>query len=146
MPKIYSGEWLSAICVTDEFAGVDPVSTSTRAVYDAAKDEYVLNGTKTWVTNGSDCALFTVFANVTAEEHAVNPLTAFLVERNCRGIVISMHVIITRKIQFNSFTCFKCIKISKNKNHNGEINHRGQRAKGAGKGWNERVRYGDGHF
>ena len=78
MPKIYSGEWLSAICVTDEFAGVDPVSTGARAVYDAAKDEFVLNGIKTWVTNGSESALFTVFANVTAEEHAVNPLTAFL--------------------------------------------------------------------
>ena len=89
MPKIYRGEWISAICVTDEFAGVDPVSTSARAVYDADKDEFVLNGIKTWVTNGSEGALFTVFANVTTEEHAVNPLTAFLVERNCPGIGLS---------------------------------------------------------
>ena len=89
MPKIYSGEWLSAICVTDEFAGVDPVSTIATAVYDAAKDEFVLNGIKTWVTNGSDCTLFTVFANVNTEEHAVNPLTAFLVERNSPGIGLS---------------------------------------------------------
>ena len=85
MPKIYSGEWLPAICVADASSGVDPVSTATRAVYDAAKDEFVLNGAKTWVTNGSDSALFTVFANVTSEEHAVNPLTAFLVERNFTG-------------------------------------------------------------
>lgn len=90
MPKIYSGEWLSAICVTDEFAGVDPVSTGARAVFDAAKDEFVLNGVKTWVTNGSESALFIVFANVTAEEHAVNPLTAFLVERSFPGICLSM--------------------------------------------------------
>lgn len=88
LPKIYSGEWLSAICVTDEFAGVDPVSTIATAVYDAAKDEFVLNGIKTWVTNGSDCTLFTVFANVNTEEHAVNPLTAFLVERNSPGVSV----------------------------------------------------------
>ena len=40
LPKIYSGEWLSAICVTDEFAGVDPVSTSATAVHDAAKGPF----------------------------------------------------------------------------------------------------------
>ena len=85
LPKIYSGEWLPAICVADASSGVDPVATTARAVYDAAKDEFVLNGTKTWVTNGSDSALFTVFANVTSEEHAVNPLTAFLVERDFAG-------------------------------------------------------------
>ena len=73
--------------MTDEFAGVDPVSTSATAVHDATEDEFVLNGVKTWVTNGSDAALFTVFANVTGEEHAVNPLTAFLVERDSPGMM-----------------------------------------------------------
>jgi acyl-CoA dehydrogenase len=43
---------ISAFCVSEPDAGSDVSSLRTRAVYDEAKDEWVLNGTKTWITNG----------------------------------------------------------------------------------------------
>ena len=43
---------LGAFCVSEPDAGSDVSSLRTRAVYDEAKDEWVLNGTKTWITNG----------------------------------------------------------------------------------------------
>ncbi|HZO38049.1 MAG TPA: acyl-CoA dehydrogenase family protein, partial [Methylomirabilota bacterium] len=43
---------LGAFCVSEADAGSDVSSLRTRAVYDEAKDEWVLNGTKTWITNG----------------------------------------------------------------------------------------------
>jgi alkylation response protein AidB-like acyl-CoA dehydrogenase len=43
---------VSAFCVSEPDAGSDVSSLRTRAVYDEAKDEWVLNGTKTWITNG----------------------------------------------------------------------------------------------
>src|SRR5215217_3326067 len=43
---------LGAFCVSEPDAGSDVSSLRTRAVYDEAKDEWVINGTKTWITNG----------------------------------------------------------------------------------------------
>src|ERR1700757_2384432 len=43
---------LAAFCVSEPDAGSDVSSMRTKAVYDEAKDEWVLNGTKTWITNG----------------------------------------------------------------------------------------------
>ena len=43
---------MAAFAVSEPDAGCDVSSLRTRAVYDEAKDEWVLNGTKTWITNG----------------------------------------------------------------------------------------------
>jgi alkylation response protein AidB-like acyl-CoA dehydrogenase len=55
---------LAAFAVSEPDAGSDVSSLKTRAVYDEAKDEWVLNGTKTWITNGGLANLHVVVASV----------------------------------------------------------------------------------
>ena len=58
---------LAAFCVSEPDAGSDVSSLRTRAVYDEAKDEWVLNGTKTWITNGGIADIHVVVASVDPE-------------------------------------------------------------------------------
>ena len=55
---------LGAFCVSEPDAGSDVSSLKTRAVYDEAKDEWVLNGTKAWITNGGIADVHVVVAAV----------------------------------------------------------------------------------
>jgi acyl-CoA dehydrogenase len=55
---------VAAFCVSEPDAGSDVSSLKTRAVYDEAKDEWVLNGTKAWATNGGIATLHVVTATV----------------------------------------------------------------------------------
>ena len=58
---------LGAFCVSEPDAGSDVCSLRTRAVYDEAKDEWVLNGTKAWITNGGIADVHVVVAAVDPE-------------------------------------------------------------------------------
>ena len=58
---------LGAFCVSEPDAGSDVSSLKTRAVYDEAKDEWVLNGTKAWITNGGIADIHVVVATVDPE-------------------------------------------------------------------------------
>ena len=58
---------LAAFCVSEPDAGSDVSSLRTRAVYDAATDEWVINGTKTWITNGGIADVHVVVASVDPE-------------------------------------------------------------------------------
>ena len=58
---------LGAFCSSEPDAGSDVASLRTRAVYDAATDEWVLNGTKTWITNGGIADVHVVVAVVDPE-------------------------------------------------------------------------------
>ena len=58
---------LAAFCVSEPDAGSDVSSLRTRAVYDEAKDEWVLNGTKAWITNGGIANIHVVVAAVDPE-------------------------------------------------------------------------------
>jgi alkylation response protein AidB-like acyl-CoA dehydrogenase len=58
---------LGAFCVSEPDAGSDVSSLRTKAVYDEAKDEWVLNGTKTWITNGGIADIHVVVAVVDPE-------------------------------------------------------------------------------
>jgi acyl-CoA dehydrogenase len=67
MPQCYGtpGDLkLAAFAVSEPDAGSDVSSLRTRATYDEAKDEWVLNGTKTWITNGGIANLHVVVASV----------------------------------------------------------------------------------
>src|SRR5579862_7890029 len=55
---------LAAFCVSEPDAGSDVSAMRTRALYDEAKDESVLNGTKTWITNGGIADIHVVVASV----------------------------------------------------------------------------------
>jgi acyl-CoA dehydrogenase len=58
---------LAAFCVSEPDAGSDVSSMRTRAVYDEKTDEWVLNGTKTWITNGGIADVHVVVASVDPE-------------------------------------------------------------------------------
>src|SRR5204863_7540098 len=58
---------LGAFCVSEPDAGSDVSSLRTRAVYDEAKDEWTLNGTKAWITNGGIANVHVVVAAVDPE-------------------------------------------------------------------------------
>jgi acyl-CoA dehydrogenase len=76
---------LGAFCVSEPDAGSDVSSLRTRAVYDQAKDEWVLNGTKAWITNGGIADIHVVVA-------AVDPLlkgrgqASFIVPKEAKGL------------------------------------------------------------
>jgi acyl-CoA dehydrogenase len=55
---------LGAFCVSEPDAGSDVAAMKTRAVFDAAKDEWTLNGQKTWISNGGIAAVHVVVASV----------------------------------------------------------------------------------
>jgi alkylation response protein AidB-like acyl-CoA dehydrogenase len=71
VPQCFVGENgklnLAAFAVSEPDAGSDVSSLRTRAVYDEAKDEWVLNGTKTWITNGGIADVHVVVASVEPE-------------------------------------------------------------------------------
>src|SRR5450432_1523855 len=67
LPQMFGGPGdvrLGAFCSSEPEAGSDVSAIATRAVYDQAADEWVLNGTKTWVTNGGIADVHVVVASV----------------------------------------------------------------------------------
>ena len=81
LEKIITGEWVSAYCLTEPGSGSDAMTVDTVATLDG--DNYILNGTKQFITNAGFANLFTVFAKIDKEH-----FTAFLVERDMPGVSI----------------------------------------------------------
>jgi alkylation response protein AidB-like acyl-CoA dehydrogenase len=86
--RMASGETLGAFCLTEPQAGSDAAGIQARAV--KCDCGYRLNGTKTWVTNGSVAGIFIVFAK-TNPEAGGKGITAFLVEPNFKGFRVGRH-------------------------------------------------------
>ncbi|MES2628877.1 MAG: acyl-CoA dehydrogenase family protein [Bacteroidota bacterium] len=82
IPKLASGEWKAAYCLTEPSAGSDANSGKTRAVLSEDGKHYVLNGQKMWITNGGFADVYTVFAKIDNDEN----LSAFIVERGMEGL------------------------------------------------------------
>jgi alkylation response protein AidB-like acyl-CoA dehydrogenase len=76
---------LGAFCVSEPDAGSDVSSLKTRAVYDEAKDEWLLNGTKAWITNGGIADVHVVVAAVDAELKGRGQ-ASFIVPPGTKGI------------------------------------------------------------
>ncbi len=76
---------LAAFCVSEPDAGSDVSGMRTRAVYDAAKDEWVLNGLKTWITNGGIADVHVVVASV-APELKARGQASFIVPPGTKGL------------------------------------------------------------
>ncbi|WP_010677232.1 acyl-CoA dehydrogenase [Bacillus timonensis] len=85
IPKLASGEFLGAFCLTEPSAGSDAASLKTRAVKQG--DHYVLNGSKVFVTNGGEADVYIVFARTNPNEAGSKGITAFIVEKNTPGFV-----------------------------------------------------------
>ena len=85
VPKLASGEYLGAFCLTESEAGSDAASIRTRAVKDG--DHYVLNGSKVFITNGGEADVNIVFA-VTDPEKKARGISAFIVEKDTPGFIV----------------------------------------------------------
>jgi alkylation response protein AidB-like acyl-CoA dehydrogenase len=82
-PRLASGEWLAAFALTEAAAGSDVASNRMRATRDG--DDYVLNGSKRFITHGSVAKLLTVFALTDPEAGGRKGMSAFIVEADSPG-------------------------------------------------------------
>ena len=85
IPKLASGEWKAAYCLTEPSSGSDANSGKTKADLSDDGTYYTINGQKMWITNGGFANLFTVFAKIEDDKN----LTAFLVEADSEGISLN---------------------------------------------------------
>lgn len=85
LPKLSSGEWKAAYCLTEPDSGSDANSGKTRAELTPDEKFYKLNGQKMWITNGGFADVFIVFAKIGDDKN----LTAFIVEKSFGGITMN---------------------------------------------------------
>ncbi|MEH7333325.1 acyl-CoA dehydrogenase [Neobacillus drentensis] len=85
LPKMASGEYLGAFCLTEPSSGSDAASLKSRAV--RSGDHYVINGSKVFITNGGEADVYIVFAK-TNPELGSRGISAFIVEKGTPGLVI----------------------------------------------------------
>jgi alkylation response protein AidB-like acyl-CoA dehydrogenase len=86
LPKLASGEWVGNNAMTEPMSGSDAYSLKTRA--ERRGDRYVLNGSKTFISNAQIADVFVVFANIDPSQGAAG-VTAFLVEKETPGLSLS---------------------------------------------------------
>jgi alkylation response protein AidB-like acyl-CoA dehydrogenase len=85
IPKLASGEWKAAYCLTEPDSGSDANSGKTKAVLSADKKHYIINGQKMWITNGGFADVYVVFAKIDNDKN----LSAFIVEKAFGGITMN---------------------------------------------------------
>ncbi len=85
LPLIASGEYIGAFCLTEANAGSDAGAVETTAIYD--NGEYVVNGTKVFVTNGGVCGLALIFA-ITDPDNPRRGASVFMVEKGTSGFAV----------------------------------------------------------
>lgn len=85
IPKLATGEWKAAYCLTEPNSGSDANSGTTSAKLNTEGTHYVINGQKMWITNGGFADIFIVFAKIDDDKN----LTAFIVEREFGGITMN---------------------------------------------------------
>lgn len=85
VPKLASGDYLGAFCLTEPGAGSDAGSLKTRAVKEG--NHYRINGSKVFITNGGEADVYIVFA-ATNPEQGSRGISAFIVEKGTQGLII----------------------------------------------------------
>ncbi|MBQ0016880.1 MAG: acyl-CoA dehydrogenase [Bacteroidales bacterium] len=85
LPKLASGEWLGAFGLTEPGAGTDAAGQQTTAVLDG--DEWVLNGSKIFITNGTYADVFIIIA-MTDKSLGTKGISAFIVEKTTPGFYV----------------------------------------------------------
>jgi len=78
VPKLASGEWFGAYCLTEPGAGSDANSGKTKAVLSEDGTHYKINGQKMWISNAGFCNLMIVFARIEDDKY----ITGFIVEND----------------------------------------------------------------
>jgi len=82
LPKLISGEHIGALAMSESNSGSDVVSMQLQA--NKSGDNYILNGTKMWITNGPDADVLVVYAK-TDKQAGSKGITAFIIEKNFKG-------------------------------------------------------------
>ncbi|MDH6267377.1 acyl-CoA dehydrogenase [Rhizobium sp. SG_E_25_P2] len=89
LPKVTSGEWISAFALSEKEAGSDVAAMACAAREDG--DSYVLDGEKTWISNGGIANVYTVFAR-TGEAPGTRGISAFVVFADDPGFSITERI------------------------------------------------------
>ncbi len=105
VPKLATGEWFGAYCLTEPGAGSDANSGKTKAVLSKDGKYYEITGQKMWISNAGFCDLFIVFARIEDDKY----ITGFIVENDPKnGITLGdeekklgIHSSSTRQVFFN---------------------------------------------
>jgi len=85
LPKMASGELVGAIAMTEPGAGSDLQGIKSTALYEAEKDAYKLNGSKTFITNGQHCDFVVVVAKTNLDVKPSRGTTLFIVDVPAKG-------------------------------------------------------------
>jgi len=86
LPRLASGELLGAYAISEPQAGSDPASMRTFARREG--DDYVINGTKCWITSGQNCGLILLLAVTDKEVKPSAGISAFLIEKDTPGLLV----------------------------------------------------------
>jgi alkylation response protein AidB-like acyl-CoA dehydrogenase len=78
VPRLASGEWFGAYCLTEPGAGSDANSGKTKAVLSEDGSHYLISGQKMWISNAGFCNMFIVFARIENDKN----ITGFIVEND----------------------------------------------------------------
>ncbi len=89
LPRLASGELIASFALTEPEAGSDAGSLKTSARRDG--NDYVLNGTKRFITNAPHAGIFTVMARTDPETPGARGVSAFIVERDSPGLSVGKH-------------------------------------------------------
>ena len=84
LPRMATGEIIGSFCLTEPDAGSDAGAVATTAVVDG--DQFVITGTKRYITNAPQAGLFTVFARTDPDKPGSRGVSAFLVDADTPGI------------------------------------------------------------
>ncbi|HEX9712440.1 MAG TPA: acyl-CoA dehydrogenase family protein [Actinomycetota bacterium] len=90
LPKLASGEWVGAFAITEPEAGSDAAAIKTRARRDG--DHFVINGSKTFITNGPIADVINVVAVTDPDAASGQRMSCFIVERDTPGLEIGKHL------------------------------------------------------
>lgn len=85
LPKLTTGEYLGAFCLTETTSGSDAANLKSRAVKKGG--HYLINGSKTFITNGGEADVYIVFAS-TCPELKSKGISAFIVDKNTPGFIV----------------------------------------------------------
>jgi alkylation response protein AidB-like acyl-CoA dehydrogenase len=85
VPKLATGEWKAAYCLTEPDSGSDANSGKTKAVLSSDGMHYLITGQKMWITNGGFADIYIVFAKIDNDKN----LSAFIVEKAFGGITMN---------------------------------------------------------
>jgi len=86
LPKLAVADAIGSYCLTEANAGSDASAVETQAVRDG--DDFILNGTKLWVTNGGWAGLFLVYARTNPEASKAKGMSCFLVPESAEGLSV----------------------------------------------------------